>query len=64
MLNAFGSKIAAACSERELAVDADDEDVIDWICMIGAMLNIRRDYGTSERRKVLETFVCTSLIAR
>ncbi|HKT73076.1 MAG TPA: TetR family transcriptional regulator [Steroidobacteraceae bacterium] len=62
MMAAFGPFIRKARAEGTLASPATDQQVIEWLCNNGAVLNIRQDYNEADHRRILEQFVLPSLL--
>lgn len=61
MMNAWGPLIRKARENGELDAGISDVQAIEWICNIGAVLNIREDYDEEDHRRILRQFVIPSL---
>lgn len=62
MLKAYGPFVRAARERGELASEITDQEAIEWLCNIGAVLNIREEYDEAEHRRILRKFVVPSLL--
>lgn len=62
MLKAYGPVVRAARERGELASEITDQEAIEWLCNIGAVLNIREEYDEAEHRRILRKFVVPSLL--
>ena len=62
MLDALGPFIRHARAEGDLTSKVTDQQVVEWLCNIGAVLNIRQDYNEADHRRILEQFVVPSLL--
>lgn len=62
LLKVFREPLEKARAKGELASAASDEDIINWICMVGAILNVRSDLDAQGRQKILEAFVVNPLL--
>jgi AcrR family transcriptional regulator len=61
MLDAWGPLIVKSREAGTLSRDFSDQEAIEWICNIGAVLNMRDDYDEKAHRRILEQFVVPSL---
>ena len=61
MMVAWGPLIAKSRESGNINPDIPDADIIEWLCNIGAILNLREDYQEDDCRRILRQFVAPSL---
>jgi AcrR family transcriptional regulator len=62
MLKAYRPFMQAARERGELASEITDLEAVEWMCNIGAVLNLREEYDEVEHRRILRKFMVPSLI--
>jgi AcrR family transcriptional regulator len=62
MLKAYAPFMQEARERGQLASEVTDLEAVEWLCNIGAVLNIREEYDEAEHRRILRKFVVPSLI--
>lgn len=63
MLGVFAPFIARGRASGEIADNVADLEITEWMCNIGAVLNIREEYDETEQRRILEKFLVPSILA-
>ena len=56
--------IASARERGELPSAANDDQIIEWFCNVGAVLNLREDYAESDHRRILKQFVLPLFVSK
>lgn len=64
MLRVYAPFFAKGRETGEIADNVTDLEIIEWMCNVGAVLNIRDEYDEAEQRRILEKFLVPSILRR
>ena len=62
MLDVYREHIEEARAKDQLSTIATNEEIIDWLNMVGSILNVRSDLGRKEHEAIIDRFVLNSLV--
>lgn len=62
MLAVFAPFFAKGRAAGQISENVTDIEIVEWMCNIGAVLNMREDYDEPQQRRILEKFFVPSIV--